>query len=71
MKSVGIREAKTHLSALARAAAKGEPVLLTDYGQPLAMITSLERDGARAATSDPAEFREALLGLPHALELDF
>jgi prevent-host-death family protein len=71
MKSVGIREAKAKLSALARAAAGGEPVLLTDYGQPLAMITSLERDGARAATSDPAEFREALLGLPHALELDF
>jgi prevent-host-death family protein len=71
MKSVGIREAKTHLSALARAAAKGEPVLLTDYGQPLAMITSLEGEGSGEAASDPAEFTDALLALPHALELDF
>jgi hypothetical protein len=30
VKSVGIREAKAHLSALARAAANGEPTLLTD-----------------------------------------
>ena len=29
-----LRKAKTHLSALARAAAKGEPTLLTDYGKP-------------------------------------
>jgi prevent-host-death family protein len=71
MKSVGIREAKAKLSALARAAADGEPVLLTDYRQPLAIITSLERQDAGEAASDPAEFRKALLALPHALELDF
>jgi prevent-host-death family protein len=71
MRSVGIRDAKARLSALARAAANGEPVLLTDYGRPLAIITSLERGGVGEAHSDPAEFREALLALPHALELDF
>jgi hypothetical protein len=32
MKSVGIRDAKARLSELARAAAKGEATMLTDYG---------------------------------------
>jgi antitoxin (DNA-binding transcriptional repressor) of toxin-antitoxin stability system len=32
MKSAGIREAKAHLSELARAAAKGEVTILPDYG---------------------------------------
>jgi prevent-host-death family protein len=71
MRSAGIREAKARLSELARAAANGEPVLLTDYGRPLAIITSLERGGVRQAASDPAEFRKALLALPYGLELDF
>ena len=47
MKSVGIREAKGRLSELARAAANGEPTLLTDYHKPLAVITSIE-EGAPA-----------------------
>jgi prevent-host-death family protein len=72
MKSVGIREAKTHLSALARAAAKGEPTLLTDYGKPLAVITAIapvvEGHDDR---SDPSEFRKALLAMPHELDVDF
>ena len=42
MKSVGIREAKARLSELARAAAKGEVTVLTDYGTPVAMIGPLE-----------------------------
>jgi antitoxin (DNA-binding transcriptional repressor) of toxin-antitoxin stability system len=44
VKSVGIREAKAHLSALARAAANGEPTLLTDYGEPRAVMTSIKSD---------------------------
>jgi prevent-host-death family protein len=73
MKSVGIREAKARLSALARAAANGEPTLLTDYGEPCAVITSVERGGAdkAAGVSDVSEFRRSLLAVPRALEVDF
>jgi prevent-host-death family protein len=73
MKSVGIREAKARLSALARAAANGEPTLLTDHGEPRAVITSLERGAAAQAAgiSDLSEFRRFLLAIPHLLELDF
>ena len=70
MNSFGIREAKARLSALARAAANGEPTLLTYYGKPIAVITSLDLGGAGAAdsSSDPLQFRAALLALPYGLE---
>src|ERR1700677_349583 len=44
MKCVGIREAKAKLSELARAAAAGQPTLLTDYGKPLAVIAAMAED---------------------------
>jgi prevent-host-death family protein len=45
MKSVGIREAKARLSELAKDAAKGEVTILTDYGKPIAMISTIEPFG--------------------------
>jgi toxin FitB len=73
MKSVGIREAKGRLSELARAAANGEPTLLTDYGKPRAVITSIEEGGASHAAgfSDVSKFKQALLAVPHPLDVDF
>jgi prevent-host-death family protein len=73
VKSVGIREAKAHLSALARAAANDEPTLLTDYGEPRAVITSINSDavGQAVGISDPSEFKQRLLALPYALEVNF
>ena len=82
MKTYGIRQAKAHLSALARAAAAGESTLITDYGKPIAMISPPNRiaalEEASSAplsppepTTDAAAFREALFGAPHPLELDF
>jgi prevent-host-death family protein len=73
VKSVGIREAKAHLSALARAAANGEPTLLTDYGEPRAVITSIKSAavGQAVGISDPSEFKQRLLALPYALEVNF
>jgi prevent-host-death family protein len=47
MKSVGIREAKARISELARAAAKGEATILTDYGKPVAMVGPLEQTTGR------------------------
>jgi prevent-host-death family protein len=70
VESVGIRKAKAQLSALARAAANGEPTLLTDNGEPLAVITSLaEYQNERG--SDPSVFRKALLAIPYDLDIDF
>ena len=67
MKSVGIREANARLSELARAAADGEPTLLTNYGKPLAVLAPF----VESQDSDPAEFRKTLLAMPHPLDFDF
>jgi prevent-host-death family protein len=71
MKSVGIREAKARLSALARAAAKGEATILTDHGKPVAVIGSIEQTTEEESTSDAGEFRDALLSLPYHLDVGF
>jgi prevent-host-death family protein len=82
MKSEGIRQAKAHLSALVRAAAAGEPCLVTDNGKLVAMIAPppvkplraearTEPAGVTKPLSDKVAFRQALLGAPYPLELDF
>ena len=63
MKSVGIREAKARISELARAAARGEATVLTDYGKPVAMVGPLEQTTVEETGSDAGEFRKALLSL--------
>ena len=82
MKSIGIREAKAKLSALARAAASGTPTVLTDYGKPIAVIGPLDvvtptidpspaLIEIAAKPSDRVAFRRLLNSPPFALELDF
>jgi antitoxin (DNA-binding transcriptional repressor) of toxin-antitoxin stability system len=71
MRSVGIRIAKARLSELARDAAQGEVTVLTDYGKPIAMISSIEQTTKAESGSDAGEFREALLSLPYHLDLGF
>jgi antitoxin (DNA-binding transcriptional repressor) of toxin-antitoxin stability system len=58
MRSVGIRMAKARLSELARAAANGEATLLTDYGKPIAVISSVEQTTKAESGSDAGEFRK-------------
>jgi prevent-host-death family protein len=71
MKSVGIREAKPRLSELARAAAKGEATVLTDYGKPIAVIGPIEPAAEEPHRSDASMFRQALLAVPYGLDIDF
>jgi antitoxin (DNA-binding transcriptional repressor) of toxin-antitoxin stability system len=83
MKYLGVRQAKSHLSALVRAAASGECSLVTDNGRLVAMIGPPPHDPLDAEDhspapneetkplSDAAKFRQALLGVPFPLELDF
>ena len=42
MKTVNIHEAKTHLSRLVEAAAKGEPFVIAKAGKPLVKVMSLD-----------------------------
>ena len=83
MKTLGIRQAKAHLSQLVRAAANGECSLVTDNGRLVAMIAPPPEDPVVAhvsssapieqatPVSDAVEFRKAVLGVPSSIELDF
>ena len=81
MKSLGIRQAKAHLSQLVRAASGGECSIVTDNRKPVAMIgpppvAVIEASPARQSEdakllSDAGVFRRALLGAPYPLDLDF
>lgn len=47
MKSVNIHEAKTHLSRLVEAAAKGEAFVIAKAGKPMVKVVPLEPQEAR------------------------
>lgn len=46
MKTVNIHEAKTHLSRLVEAAAKGEPFIIAKAGKPLVKVIAVEAPAA-------------------------
>ena len=83
MKTLGIRQAKAHLSRLVRDATNGEYCIVTDNRKPVAMIGPPPQDlpGAEGAPSPPAEgtkpltdaseFRKALFSVPFPIELNF
>ena len=82
MRTLGIRQTKAHLSALVRAAAKGECSIVTDNGKSVAMIgpPPLEpieppdpppQPEKTPTLSDAAAFRKALFSAPYPLELGF
>ena len=83
MKSLGVRQAKAHLSALVRAAASGECSLVTDNGRLVAMIGPPPEDPVEGEDSSPAptegtkppsaaaEFRKALFGVPFPIDFPF
>ncbi|MCY4600871.1 MAG: type II toxin-antitoxin system prevent-host-death family antitoxin [Acidobacteria bacterium] len=47
MRTVNMREAKTHLSRLVRAAANGEPFIIARAGKPLVRVTAIEAPVSR------------------------
>jgi antitoxin (DNA-binding transcriptional repressor) of toxin-antitoxin stability system len=83
MKSLGVRQAKAHLSALVRAAATGESSLVTDNGRLVAMIGPPPEDPVEGEDSSPppteetkplsdaAKFRKALFGVPFPIDFPF
>jgi antitoxin (DNA-binding transcriptional repressor) of toxin-antitoxin stability system len=58
MKSLGVRQAKAHLSALVRAATSGECSLVTDNGRLVAMIGPPPQALVEAEDSSPAPTEE-------------
>ena len=46
MKTVNMQDAKTHLSRLVEAAAKGEPFIIAKAGKPLVKVTAVEAPAA-------------------------
>ena len=46
MRTVNIREAKTHLSRLIDKAAKGEPFIIAKFGKPMVKVVALEAPAA-------------------------
>ncbi len=49
MRTVNMHEAKTHLSRLVQAAAKGEPFIIARAGKPMVKVVAIEVPGAGRA----------------------
>jgi prevent-host-death family protein len=63
MRTVGIFEAKTHLSALLRAVARGERIRISARGKPIAELVPLDA-GAATDAIDRLLANDAPLGMP-------
>jgi prevent-host-death family protein len=63
MRSVRIREAKATFSALVEAASRGEPVLITRHGEPVAALVPVE-DAAKLYPEPKMTLVEYLLTMP-------
>lgn len=58
MREVGMFEAKTHLSALVDEVARGETVIITKRGHPVAQLTPPEAPNRRAAVTAAQTLRD-------------
>lgn len=63
MESIGLFEAKTHLSELIARAERGEEVIITRHNKPVAKLVPIGREGAQGA-----QRRQAALDALQAFE---
>jgi len=66
MKTVPLREAKASLSAVVRAAEKGEATILTKHGEPAAMVIPMSV-ARRLYPEKKPNFAQWLLSIPHEI----
>jgi prevent-host-death family protein len=66
MESVGLFEAKTHLSALLERVSRGEEITITKHGHPIARLVPMERGSKR----DPKQVAEAIRALRKGIKLE-
>jgi prevent-host-death family protein len=64
MSTVGAHEAKTHLSRLIRAAERGETVIITRHGTPVAQLGPVEIRRSKDVAEVIARMRRARAGRP-------
>ena len=57
MKSVGSYEAKTHLPQLLSQVEKGESIIITKHGKPVAVLSPAQQGPERDVSAVIAEFR--------------
>ncbi|HQT38642.1 MAG TPA: type II toxin-antitoxin system prevent-host-death family antitoxin [Acidocella sp.] len=69
MITVNIHEAKTHLSRLVEAAARGEVVVVAKAGKPMVKIVALEE--APATKKRPIGFMEGQISVPDDIKTPF
>jgi prevent-host-death family protein len=61
MATYHINEAKTNLSTLVTAAEKGEEVVITRYGKPVARLSGIKKPKKRVLGFFPIDFQSDLL----------
>ena len=60
MKTIQLHEAKAHLSELIEAVQRGEEVVISRYGKPVARLSAVAAPGERELGFYPIEFRSDL-----------
>lgn len=63
MREVGAFEAKTHLSALLDEVARGETIIITRRGRPVAQLTAPEAPDREAAVAAASTLRRLRKGI--------
>lgn len=61
MKTIKLHEAKAHLSELVEAVTRGEEVIISRHGKPVAKLSGLATPGQRELGFYPITFRSDLL----------
>ncbi len=69
MLTINIHEAKTHLSRLVEAAAKGEPFIIAKAGKPMVKVVPLEVEEPRKI--QPIGFMKGRISIPDDIKTPF
>jgi prevent-host-death family protein len=69
MLTINIHEAKTHLSRLVEAAAKGEPFIIAKAGKPMVKVVPLVEEAPRKI--QPLGFMAGQISIPDDIKTPF
>ena len=69
VRTLGLRDAKTSLSAVVEAAERGEATTITKHGRPAAVVVPVE-DARRLYGGKRPSFANLLLSIPEDLETE-
>jgi prevent-host-death family protein len=61
MSTYNLNHAKTHLSSLLEAVQKGEDIIISRYGVPIARLTAIKKPEKRKLGFYPIQFKSDLL----------